>query len=234
MTPHDTTGNGTDDDGTDETGRTRRREFLAATGASVGAFGLAGCVGNLGGPGSGGGGGSGPIKVGHIAPVQLDMGKGSMRSARLAVEEINNNGGIMDRDVKLVEGDTQASPSQASNLVNEMVNQNDVSMISGTFASEVMLGVVNRVGNANVPFIDTGAASLKITQNYPAAEYETYKNVFRVGPVNSTSRLTCWRITANSSPIPTAGTPLRSSLRTPSGPNPSLNGPRSVSKRNTG
>jgi branched-chain amino acid transport system substrate-binding protein len=190
MTPRDTTGNGTNDDGTDERERTsrretRRRDFLAATGASVGAFGLAGCVGNLGGPGSGGGGGEGPIKVGHLAPVQLDMGKGSMRSARLAVEEINSNGGIMDRDVELVEGDTQASPSQASNLVNEMVNQNDVRMISGTFASEVMLGIISRVGNANVPFLDTGSASPNITQNYPAAEYETYKNVFRVGPVNS-------------------------------------------------
>ena len=168
MTPRDTTGNGTNDDGTDERERTsrretRRRDFLAATGASVGAFGLAGCVGNLGGPGSGGGGGEGPIKVGHLAPVQLDMGKGSMRSARLAVEEINSNGGIMDRDVELVEGDTQASPSQASNLVNEMVNQNDVRMISGTFASEVMLGIINRVGNANVRFLDTGSALPNIT-----------------------------------------------------------------------
>ncbi|PSP73974.1 ABC transporter substrate-binding protein [Halobacteriales archaeon QS_3_64_16] len=192
MTPQDTTDDGTDDE-TDGTGRTnrpktRRRDFLAATGAGVGAFGLAGCVGNLGGPGGGGGGGGGgdgPIKVGHLAPVQLDMGKGSMRSARLAVEEINSNGGIMDRDVELVEGDTQASPSQASNLVNEMVNQDNVSMISGTFASEVTLGILDRVGNTGVPLLDTGSASPRITQEYPAQDYETFKNVFRVGPVNS-------------------------------------------------
>ena len=180
MTSHGTNGDGTK--GTRSNAVTGRRGFLTAAG--VGAIGLAGCVSSFGGPGSGGGG-SGPIKVGHLAPVQLDMGKGSMRSARLAVEDINSNGGILDRDVELVEGDTQLSPSQANNLVNQMVNQDNVSMISGTFASETMLGIIDRVGNSGVPFLDTGSASPRITQEYPAQNYETFKNVFRVGPVNS-------------------------------------------------
>jgi len=160
-----------------------RRSFLKATGAGVAstaAFGLSGCLG-----GGDGGGGGGPIKIGHLAPVQHDMGAGSMNSARLLVDHLNEDGGILDRDVQLVEGDTQFSPSQANQLVQEMVNEEDVKMISGTFASETMLGIEERVGNLNVPFIDTGSASPQITQNFVGEDYETYKNVFRCNPVNA-------------------------------------------------
>jgi len=156
-----------------------RRGFLAAAGSAA-AVGLAGCGG-----GGGGGGGSGPIKIGHLAPVQLDMGRGSMRSARMMVEELNAEGGIMDREVELLEGDTQLSPSQANQLVQEWVNQENVAMISGTFASETMLGIEERVGNLDVPFLDTGSASPQITQDHVGADYETYKNVFRNNPINS-------------------------------------------------
>lgn len=169
-------------DGDSRSYRTRR-SFLKASGAGLaaaGATGFAGCLGNITGGGTGG-----AIKVGHLAPVQHDMGRGSMRSARMAVEEINANGGILDRDVELVEGDTQFSPSQANTLVNEMVNQEDVKLISGTFASETMLGIEDRVGNANVPFLDTGSASPKITADHVGADYETFKNFFRCNPINA-------------------------------------------------
>ncbi|MFB6170710.1 MAG: ABC transporter substrate-binding protein [Haloarculaceae archaeon] len=156
----------------------RRRTFLKATGASATAVGLAGC--NFMG-----GGGSDTLKIGHLGPVQIDVGKGSERSAKMAVEEINEDGGIMDTDVELVTGDTQLSPSQANQLVNQMINDDDVDMLVGTFASETMLGIEERVGAANVPFLDTGAASPKITQEYPAKNYDKYKNIFRVGPQNA-------------------------------------------------
>ncbi len=154
-----------------------RRTFLKATGASATAVGLAGC--NFMG-----GGGSDVIKVGHIGPVQIDVGKGSERAAKLAVQEINKNGGIMDTDVELVTGDTQLSPSQTNTLVNEMIN-NDVQMIMGGFASETVLGIIDRLANANVPFLGTGAASPKITEGHVGQDYEKYKNIFRVGPQNS-------------------------------------------------
>lgn len=157
-----------------------RRAFLKATGVGVGALSIAGCVG-----GGGGGGGSGPIKVGHLAPVQHDMGKGSMRSARMAIERINQDGGVMDRDLELIEGDTQFSPSQANTLVQEMVNQNDVRLITGTFASETMLGIIDRVGASNVPFLSTGSASPKITANHAGKNYEKFKNHFRPNPINA-------------------------------------------------
>jgi len=161
-------------------GRVRRRGFLKATGGAALVTSVAGCTSSFGG-----GGGGGTIKLGHMAPVQLDMGQGSMRSARMMVDALNEEGGIMDREVELVEGDTQLSASQANQLVQQWVNQEGVSMISGTFASETMLGIEERVGNLNVPFIDTGAASPQITQDHVGADYETYKNVFRCNPVNA-------------------------------------------------
>ncbi|WP_299266439.1 ABC transporter substrate-binding protein [Halorientalis sp.] len=159
-----------------------RRTFLKTAGtlASTAALGLSGCIG-----GGSGGGGSGPVKIGHLAPVQLDMGKGSMNSANMLVDHLNEDGGILDRDVELVEGDTQLSPSQANQRVQEMVNQENVAMISGTFASETMLGIEDRVADLNVPFLDTGSASPQITEGHVGQNYEKYKNVFRNNPVNA-------------------------------------------------
>ncbi|MFB6170902.1 MAG: ABC transporter substrate-binding protein [Haloarculaceae archaeon] len=177
-----------------------RRMFLKATGASVAALGLAGCASNGGNQNTGGGGGGGggestsgggggggskePITIGHIGPVQTDVGKGSERSAKLAVDEINGDGGIMDRQVKLVTGDTQLSPSQTNTVVAGMID-NGVDMIVGGFASETVLGIEDRLAHADVPFLGTGAASPEVTQDHVGKNYDRYKNIFRVGPQNS-------------------------------------------------
>ena len=145
--------------------------------------GLSGCV--SGGSGGGGGGGGGKITVGHIAPLQADIGKGSLRGTQIAVDEINNSGGILGKKLELVKGDTQLKPSQASSIVNNMLHQKNVDLLTGTFVSEVMLGIEDAVANAHVPYIDTGAASPKISQNHMGKDYEKYKNIFRVSPVNS-------------------------------------------------
>lgn len=163
-----------------EQGRTVSRRSVLATGGTAGALSVAGCIGRLTGGGS-----SDTITVGHLAPAELDMGKGSMRSARMAVEKINKNGGILGKDVELITGDTASKPSQTNTLVQEMIGKG-AKMISGTFVSEATLAITGRVGQSNVPFLDTGAASPKITGNYPAKSYEQYKNIFRNNPANST------------------------------------------------
>lgn len=152
-----------------------RRRFLQAVGGTAATTALAGCLS----------GEEGAIKAGHVAPTALDMGLGSQRSAEMAVEEINEAGGIMDRDVELVAKDSVGVPAEATSVVREMVNQDDIDVLIGTFVSEVALAISDFLAENNVPFICSGSASPRLTKEYPGADYDKYKNIFRINAVNT-------------------------------------------------
>jgi branched-chain amino acid transport system substrate-binding protein len=79
-----------------------RRQFLGAVGGGA-AVSVAGCLGGEEVD-------EDVVTIGHLAPLELDMGIGSERSAEIAVDEINDDGGIMDTEVELVSVNTDATP----------------------------------------------------------------------------------------------------------------------------
>ncbi len=162
--------------------RVDRRSFLKATGTGATATALAGCLGN--GNGNGGGSAEG-LTVGHLGPMESPLGIGSLRCAGMAASEINEAGGVGGGDVEVLEGNTQAAPSEAQSVAEELVQQDDVDMLVGAFASEVALSLLDLTADTDVPFLVTGSASPQVTRDHAGEDYETYKNVFRVGPINS-------------------------------------------------
>ncbi len=165
-----------------------RRSFIRAAGASTALGLVAGCSGDGGGGGenhNGGGGISETVTIGHLAPLNNPLGVGSKRSAEMAVAEINDDGGIADQTVELVTKDTRASPSEARTVAGELVRQEEVDAIVGTFSSEVTQSIMDLVSEFNTPFLVTGSAAPSTVTEFVASDYERYKNTFRVGPVNS-------------------------------------------------
>ncbi|WP_226482750.1 ABC transporter substrate-binding protein [Natrinema amylolyticum] len=157
--------------------RTDRRTVLRTIGAGAAATSVAGCLG---------GGGSGDtIKIGHIMAVETDNGLGSERSAQLAVDQLNENGGILDQDVELVTADSAGQPSEAHSAVTEMISRENIQMLVGTIVSEVALSLVDLASENDLPFMITGAASPRIFAENHAQNYDQYKSIFRPGPVNS-------------------------------------------------
>ena len=159
-----------------------RRTFLKATGAGATGTALAGC---LGGNGSGSGGSSEGLKVGHLAPMSSPLGVGSMRSAQMAASKVNEADGVNGGEVEIVEGNTQASPSEAQSVVEELINQENVDVLVGVFASEVALSLVDLTSEMETPLIVTGSASPQVTAGHAGQNYDKYKNIFRAGPINS-------------------------------------------------
>ncbi|MBZ6496036.1 ABC transporter substrate-binding protein [Haloterrigena longa] len=157
-----------------------RRAFLGAASAGALTTTLAGCMGGVGG-----GGGDGTFKIGHLGPTELQMGRGAERSAELAVSELNDNGGILDRDVELLSRDTGGAPSEGERVTEDLVQSEQVDLLVGTFVSEVTQGIIDFVAEMDVPFVITGSADpATITDNH-GEDYETYKNIVRTGPINS-------------------------------------------------
>ena len=134
---------------------------------------------------SGGGGSKGKVTVGLIEPLSRDVGVGAVRGAKIAIDEINNNGGINGRQVEFVKADSKFSASHSSNLVTQFVKQKNVDVLSGLLVSAVMLGIEDRVAHYGVPFLSVGDASPKVTQNHMGKNYSKYQNVFRVTPPNA-------------------------------------------------
>ena len=100
----------------------RRRALLRTTGAGAVGTALASCLGNGNGDGDGGGNGNGngngngdsdlpdTITLGALGPADLLMGDSIMKSAELAVDEINAADGIGGSDVELSTKDTKDDP----------------------------------------------------------------------------------------------------------------------------
>ncbi|ELY75778.1 extracellular ligand-binding receptor [Natrinema pellirubrum DSM 15624] len=141
---------------------------------------LAGCLGGV----DGGGSDDGVFKIGHLAPTANPNGIGSERSAELAVGEIEDDG-VLDQEVELIAEDTQGDTSEATSEVERMIEQENIDLLVGTFASEVTQSIADYVGERNVPFLISGSADPDtITENH-GEDYDTFKNIFRVGPLNS-------------------------------------------------
>ena len=112
------------------------------------------------------------INVGLVAPLSggaSDVGNDMKQAAVLAVEEINADGGVYVDEyevkipLKLVEGDTQTSPTEGVTAVERLITNDNVVVLVGGFSSGVTLA--NQVPAAGkVPYIITGASSSQVTR----------------------------------------------------------------------
>jgi len=118
------------------------------------------------------------IKIGLVAPYQIPVGQDMDRAARMAVEEINDAGGIYVADlnaslkIELVIADTEnANPEVAVTAVTRAVIQDNVDLLIGGFSSGATLADQVVAIENRVPFIITGASSHLVTRRGPQANY---------------------------------------------------------------
>jgi len=153
-----------------------RRTFLGAAGAGAVTTALAGCLGGSGTDG---------LTIGHLAPMSNPLGIGSKRTADMAVEELNSDGGFNGEDAELITKDTRTDPSEAQSVTEELIQQENVDALVGTFNSETTQSILDLTAEFDVPFMITGSADPGLITDYTGSDYEKYKNIFRIGPINS-------------------------------------------------
>ncbi|WP_440769431.1 ABC transporter substrate-binding protein [Natronorubrum sp. DTA28] len=153
-----------------------RRTFIGAAGAGAVATTFAGCLGEDD---------DDIIRIGHLGPVQMDMGAGAENSAQLAVDQVNEDGGILDQEVELISEDSLGDPGESMTATERMVEQENIDVLIGTFVSEVTQGIVDYVGEVDIPFLITGSADPITLTDTVGEDYDQFKNIFRSGPINS-------------------------------------------------
>ncbi|MXV61077.1 ABC transporter substrate-binding protein [Natronorubrum sp. JWXQ-INN-674] len=163
------------DPGKDGNGAVGRRTFLGAAGAGAVATTFAGCLG----------GEDEALTIGHLAPMDNPLGVGSDRTAQMAVDEINENGGFDGEEAELLTRDTRTEPSEAQDVTEELIQQENVDLLVGTFNSETTQSILDLTAEFDVPFMITGSADPGLITDFVGDDYEEFKNVFRIGPINS-------------------------------------------------
>jgi ABC-type branched-subunit amino acid transport system substrate-binding protein len=127
-----------------------RRSFLKAAGGSVAvASSLSGCA--L----FGGGSGSSAFKVGAQMPlsgVYETRGTPMMNATQLAVQRVNDNGGIDGRDVELVTRDNQSDPNTGVEQARELTLEEGVNVTFGGMASSMRNAVLPIHVDNEVPY----------------------------------------------------------------------------------
>jgi branched-chain amino acid transport system substrate-binding protein len=119
------------------------------------------------------------IKIGLVAPISgSPIGQDMERAARMAVQEINDAGGIYVSDwntkvnITLVIADTvNDAPTNAVTPVTRAVESDQVDLLIGGYGSAGTLANQIVAIENRVPFIITGASNQLVTRRGPQGEY---------------------------------------------------------------
>ncbi len=106
------------------------------------------------------------VKVGYLAALTGDWaayGQTEKKTAMLAVDEINAQGGINGRKVELVVYDFRGRQEDAVNAVRRMINEDKVDAIVGANASGINIATAALVNRAGIPQIGTVSTNPAVT-----------------------------------------------------------------------
>ncbi|MFW6313511.1 MAG: ABC transporter substrate-binding protein, partial [Spirochaetota bacterium] len=125
--------------------------------------------------------GTEPIKIGAIldlsGPTSV-WGNAVNRGAQLAVELINDDGGIDGRPLELVSYDVQLNPQEAINAYNRLVNQDDVIAVVGPPISNIGLSIAPVTERNDVAVVGSFIDPRATTQQ----DGQPWKNMFLMQP----------------------------------------------------
>lgn len=134
--------------------RVDRRTYLKGTAGAVGLASMAGCMG-------GNGDDSGPLTFGYTASLSGSsavLGNQYHVGFQIWRDHVNENGGILDRDVELTHYDDESSPDRARELANRLASQDGVDFLFGPYGSPTNYSASVVSQQQQIPMV-SGAAS---------------------------------------------------------------------------
>lgn len=122
-----------------------------------------------------------PIRVGWLTQLtgaSTSVGVAYNAGMKMAVDEINNAGGVDGRRIEVIMRDTASDPSKAISAATELATRERVHLIWGPSASGESLAAVGVLSRFGIP-------NLTPAQLDGIIDVEKYPNIFRAGPLFS-------------------------------------------------
>jgi branched-chain amino acid transport system substrate-binding protein len=127
---------------------------------------------------AGGSGSAQTIKVGLSGPLSGDfrsVGIAMQAGARIAVAEINKSGGVLGRQLELIERDDEANVETGTRVARELIGDQHVAAAIGFANAEVALAAQQYYQTARIPVMNAFASDpLIATQFAPSKSAANY------------------------------------------------------------
>ncbi|MGO4393309.1 ABC transporter substrate-binding protein [Variovorax sp. M-6] len=110
-----------------------------------------------------------PIKIGVDGPFtggSSSMGVSMRDGVRLATEEINKSGGVLGRQIQLVERDDEAKNERGVQIAQEFINKEKVVAVVGYINTGVALASQRFFQEAKIPVMNNVATGSVITRQF--------------------------------------------------------------------
>ena len=115
----------------------------------------------------------GPIKVGFAADLTGACGalsEDGLNGAKIAAAEINEAGGVLDRQLELIVRDTQTKPDEGAKVARQLITDDKIDVLTGVCSSAVMLAESAVSAELKTPFYaaigSTQRANIELFQPY--------------------------------------------------------------------
>ncbi len=106
------------------------------------------------------------IKVGVVTCLSGGLstyGVSSLQGAKLAADEINAAGGILNRPLELVVDDNQSKAGETARIIRKFLSQDHVVAIVGDLTSSLTMEGAPLAQNAHIPLLTPTATNIAIT-----------------------------------------------------------------------
>lgn len=126
-------------------------------------------------------GSSNEIKIGVVYELTgntASFGTAGFNGAKLAFKEINANGGVLGKQIKIVEADNKGEPSESTNAMTKLISQDKVIAITGFTTSSNGIAASTVAESAKIPFVAAATTNPKVTLDENSGKVKNY--TFRV------------------------------------------------------
>ena len=106
---------------------------------------------------------AGEITLAFVGPQTGDnaeYGKSMKTAAQIAIDEWNENGGVLGKQIKLVDYDDANSSEQAASIAEKIVGDDSISAVMGHFSSGVAMTAAEIYQEAGIALINGSAAHM--------------------------------------------------------------------------
>ncbi len=125
-----------------------------------------------------------PIRIGVPTAVQLQVGRDTQEGLKIAIDDINAKGGVLGRKLEMVVADETENPETGISAIKKLTADEKVDVLIGGYTSGVTLAQLPHISAAKTIYMGVGAASPS-TNAKVKTDYDNYKYIFRVGPLNA-------------------------------------------------
>ncbi len=109
----------------------------------------------------------GPIQMGSILPITGNLsayGSGMQKAVNLAVQDVNDAGGPLDRQINMTNTDSQTQPSRAIQQYNSLVNEQNIIGFVGAASSGVSVPLAQNVAADQVMQMSNASTSPALSE----------------------------------------------------------------------